>query len=208
MTIDVEAVQNAARVAWTTFYSQTDSRAVSYKGRGGSLEGCKHQATFQAIARMCLGRNYEIKDYIETCLNVVLAENTMVLPKDLLLPSVTEKFNKEHAKRGEVTGDVALWDYQCSFVQRQQIERPELFTELLPLLYPAIRPFTSWFRVCYPGTPILKIVDEYGAEAWQELNDSPALCKLLSEKRPETIALLQSIYGLFISIQPEGVHNG
>ena len=206
MITDVDAIQDAARFAWETFYNDTDRRTVSYRGKGKLLEDCKHQATFQAIARHCIGQRFDVRDYIKTCLDSILTENAMVLPRDLLKAGVQGDYVKQLADRHAVTADVALWEYQCRFVTRQQIERPELFTNLVMLLYPAIRPFTSWFRVFYPVKPILKLMDEYGSEAVLEINKSPSLRILLRKKRPETMDLLEAIHGGFCTEEED--YNG
>lgn len=207
MITDINAIQDAARFAWDTFYNETDGRTVSYRGKGKILEDCKYQATFQAVARYCIAHRYDVRDYILTCLDFLLVSNAMVLPTDLLRPPVQSNYVKVLSDRHEVSGDVALWQYQCRFVARQQIERPDLFTDLVALLYPAIRPFTAWFRIFYPTRPILKLVDEYGSEGWWELNKSPSLRRLLRKERPETMKLVEDTYGGFFDEEEEPDRN-
>jgi len=132
---------------------------------------------FVHIGLMCLMRGWDPEEYVEYAMGAPSRGTTVMTPHDLASAAVTRSF--ENRPRTEVQSPAEMYRRCVELLVAR--ECGESGSDEQDLLLSPMSAFPAWFRVFYPETLDMLIIDIWGAVAKTELSASPALVEFLEK---------------------------
>lgn len=172
-------VETSAMSAFDAYYAEANSRYnLPYPS---SYEGCPDWPTFVQVAVLCVTRGWDADDFVRKAMGSLPGHHRCILPKDLLKPAMAKAY-AVHLARSELVRVGIVDEYKrCVelLIQREMDGGDER-----PLLLSPSTAFPAWFRVCYPESIDIDIVNAWGETAKRELSGSPKLMALVRALDP------------------------
>lgn len=166
-----QAVFENARLAFDTFYGELNER-YRLPTPAKQYEDNRNWSVFVQLALICAARSWDIVDYIHKTLGNPKKTSNAILPSDLVSKRALDVYNpvknEIHSAKAEYGECVEL------LLQREAAGNNEHSLLLSPM-----SAFPAWFRVWYPETIQIDILEAWGDIAKQELSASVDLMDLL-----------------------------
>lgn len=150
------------------------------------------------MAVLCVSRGWDTSDYVRKAMGGMGGRTRGFLPADLHGQVMVRSY-EAYLRKGAATGSTARDEYRrCVelLIQREMDGGDEK-----PLLLSPNTAFPAWFRVCYPETIDIDLVNVWGEAAKRELSASTGLIKFLRELDPDKWERIRRV--LFFYQNPE-----
>lgn len=163
---------------------------------------CRHDERkdwpiFVQLAVMCLSRGWDVSDYVRFALGSS-GHSHIVYVKDLVLGQTSARY-AERAKKPSNAEDE--WRRCVESVIHQEMNG----ADERPLLLSPSSGLPAWFRVSYPETPDMDVLDVWGEAAKAEFASMPGRIEFVSNGFPEKWARLKRLLWLYSEPTKEGV---
>ncbi len=189
--LDAMSVQAA-----TVYYECAVKYGVGKYPRGG-VRKAKNFQTFVKVARLCMHKGLDPRDFVEAAFFETMARHSVVTARDIL-SFKPEDMNRD-GMRIAGASPTDLWNMlSCKLVDMvfsmDGVGKDEALDN--PMCG-----FPAWFRVFSPESASSRLIAHWGDLAHEELSDNAELRKFLKAKRPATHRLLSKVMA---KVSPKG----
>lgn len=166
-------VVDNARIAFDTFYGELSQR-YRLPQPAKMYEENRNWAVFVQLSLICAARSWDVSDYIQKTLGAVNKTSNAILAADLVSKRSLDAYNpvKNQVRSAR--------DEYCECVELLLRREADGNSEKSLLMSP-MSAFPAWFRVWFPETLQIEILEAWGDIAKQELSASVDLMDLLDK---------------------------
>ena len=148
---------------------------------------------------MCLSRGWDVTDYVRYTLGSA-GHGHVMFAKDLTLGRVSARY-AERARKP--SGAEEEWRRCVESVLHQEMNG----ADERPLLLSPSSGLPAWFRVSYPETPDIEVLDVWGDAAKAEFASMPGRMEFVRDGFPEKWARLKRLLWLYSEPGKEGLSH-
>jgi len=189
-------VEGYAQAAWEVYYETYIKRFTNRPPRVGNAPRTnKLYKAFIRIANICLGHNFDVRDYISFCFDHIEKNRLYITPNDFTKLEFIEGYEKIRSKNNLNHVEQDYRD-QIKMLARY-VQQVETYANEKQVLKCINNPFYAWFRIFYMQTLDDDLIKYYGKSAYNELRSDRLLREFIRKIRPDSLKQFEALFGIF-----------
>ena len=194
--VETGDVEGCAQTAWEAYYEEYVRRFTNRPPRiGNAPRTNKLYKAFIRIANICIGHEFDVRDYIVFCFEHIEKDRLYITPNDFIKLNFIDEYKKMYSRDNS---NHIEQDYKGQIkMLARYIQQIDTYSNEKEVLISANNPFYAWFRIFYMQTLDDTLVKYYGKSAYNELRSDRMLREFVRKIRPDSLKQFEALFGIF-----------